>query len=194
MGAEFSGNFGHDGWSPYDFFTRARHQPCNAHLLTRCAHLLDTATRGAVRFPRAAKDLLQDGLRPRDRRDAGLLSVHGLAVATGQLQARLERLVDARLSHPGNARFARHLARHRNEIFTCLKHPELEATDWMGEQAMRPAVVNRKVWGGSRTENGADAQGVLTSVLRTCSQRGIDSFNFLADTFRGLAPPLFSSS
>lgn len=194
LGAEFAGNFGHDGWSPYDFFIHARHQQCNAQLLTRCVHLLETATRGAVRFPRAVKDLLQDGLCLRDRRDARQVSPHGLAVATGRLQARLDRLVNTRLSHPGNARFAKHLARHHHEIFTYLKHPELEATAWMGEQAIRPAVINRKVWGGSRTHNGAEAQGILTSVLRTCRQRAADSLHFMADTFRGLAPPLFSSS
>jgi len=39
---------------------------------------------------------------------------------------------------------------------------------------MRPAVVNRKVWGGNRTWLGARAQGVLLSALRTLGQRGQD--------------------
>lgn len=195
LGAEFAGNFGHDGWSPYDFFTQARHQQCNAHLLTRCRHLLERATRGAVRFPRAIKKLLQDGLDLRDRRDAGQLSTHGLAVASGRLETRLDRLVHARLTHPGNARFARHLARHQDEIFPYLRHPELEPTNWRGEHAMRAAVILRKVWGGSRTEKGAEAQGILTSVLRTCWQQGQDSLSFLARTLRApprLLPTLFS--
>lgn len=35
------------------------------------------------------------------------------------------------------------------------------------EQAIRAAVVNRKICGGSRTQRGAQAQGILMSVLRT---------------------------
>lgn len=193
--AEFAGNFVHDGWRPYDFFTHARHQQCNAHLLTRCLHLLETATRGAVRFPRAVRQLLQDGLRLRERREAGALSAHGLALATGRLEARLERLAHARLTHPGNARFARHLARHQDEIFPYLRDPQLEPTNWLGEQAMRAAVILRKVWGGSRTEQGAEAQAILASVLRTAWQQGKDSLAFLSQTLRApphLLPSLFS--
>jgi transposase len=43
-----------------------------------------------------------------------------------------------------------------------------EPTNWKAEQAIRPAVVNRKVWGGNRTAAGANAQGVLMSVFETC--------------------------
>ena len=52
-----SGIMGHDGWAPYDAFEKALHQQCLAHLLRRCGHLLEVATRGAVRFPRAVKAL-----------------------------------------------------------------------------------------------------------------------------------------
>jgi hypothetical protein len=58
------------------------------------------------------------------------------------------------------------------------------ATNWPAEQAVRPAVVNRKVWGGSRTDDGADAQGVLMSVLRTADQLGQDTLDFLSRTLR----------
>ena len=58
------------------------------------------------------------------------------------------------------------------------------------EQAIRPAVVNRKVWGGNRTLRGARAQSVLTSVLRTCVQQGKDVLTFLSQTLRGQPPPL----
>jgi transposase len=52
-----------------------------------------------------------------------------------------------------------------------LREPEIEATNWMGEQAMRPAVVDCKVWGVNRTPAGAQAQERLISVLRTCRRR-----------------------
>ena len=39
------------------------------------------------------------------------------------------------------------------------------------EQAIRPAVVNRKSCGGNRTWQGAQTQAILTSLFRTCHQR-----------------------
>jgi hypothetical protein len=47
--------------------------------------MLETATRGAVRFPRRVQDLLQAALDLRDRHAAGRVSDHGLAVARGRL-------------------------------------------------------------------------------------------------------------
>ena len=65
-------------------------------------------------------------------------------------------------------------------FFTFLRHGAVDATYWRAEQAIRPAVVNRKVWGGNRTEAGARAQYVLMSVLQTAGLRGIDSMRFLS--------------
>lgn len=39
-----------------------------------------------------------------------------------------------------------HLHREREAIFPFLSCPGLEATNWRAEQALRPAVVARKVW------------------------------------------------
>src|ERR1035441_4085433 len=52
------------------------------------------ASSAAAPFPLAVKTLLQQGLRLRDRHQAGSLSAHGLAVATGRLEAQLDRMLD----------------------------------------------------------------------------------------------------
>src|SRR5262249_37898320 len=70
LGAGYAGVMIHDGWSPYDNFRQAGHQQCLAHLLRRCHELLETATRGAVRFPRQVQELLQQSLALRDRHAA----------------------------------------------------------------------------------------------------------------------------
>jgi len=49
---------------------------------------------------------------------------------------------------------------------------------------MWPAVMARHLCGGSRTWNGARAQQIVTSVLRTCQQQAKDSFVMLVDLFR----------
>ena len=79
---------GVDGWAPYRCFKEATLQTCYNHLLHRCHELLETATRGAVRFPRLVKAILRHALALRDRRDAGEISPHGLRVAKGLLHRR----------------------------------------------------------------------------------------------------------
>ena len=184
IGADYDGRMIHDGWSPYDFFVKATHQQCLEHLLRRASELLERATRGAVRFPRKVKEFLLDALDLRDRRNAGTISSHGLAVARGRLEKRLHRLLDSNVSHEGNRKFRDHLARHRDEILTFLYEEDIEATNWPGEQAIRPAVVNRKVFGGNRTWAGAHAQEILASVFRTCGQRAYDALCFLSNFIR----------
>ena len=76
-------------------------------------------------------------------------------------------------TNPANERFAQHLWNHREQLFTFLRVPGLDATNWRGEQAIRGGVILRKVWGGNRTEIGGRAQSVLMSIWRTCWQRGI---------------------
>jgi transposase len=188
LGAGFAGFLGHDGWAAYDNQNCAGHQQCLDHLNRRATGLLEVATRGAVRFPREVKTLIQDALDLRDRRDSGEISPHGLAVAIGRLESRLDRILRWTRSNEANERLAKHLDGHRDQLFSFLKHPGIEATNHLAEQSIRPAVVNRKVWGGNRTWAGANAQEILSSVLRTCWQRGRDSIEFLSRTFRADSP------
>lgn len=73
----------------------------------------------------------------------------------------------------------RQLEKHVNGLFTFLSYPGADATNWRGEQAIRPAVVNRKVWGGHRTKTGALAHSRIISVTQTCKQRLADPFDFI---------------
>jgi hypothetical protein len=51
-----------------------------------------------------------------------------------------------------------HLWNHRHGLFTFLRHPGLDATNWRAELAIRFGVILRKVWGGNRTWAGAPSQ------------------------------------
>ena len=184
LGADWSGKMIHDGWSPYDRFRKALHQQCLDHIRRRCRNMLEFATRGAVRFPRAVLGLLGDAFGLRDRRDEGELSAHGLSVAIGRLQARLERLLEWSLSNRTNIRLRNHLSRHHEEFFLFLKHPGIEATSWPADQAIRPAVSNRKIFGGNRDPAGSHAQEILSSIAATGEQRGVDIFVYLNRVLR----------
>jgi transposase len=185
LGLDYAGLMIHDGWAPYDRFLSAEHQQCLGHLLRRCHEMLTTATRGAVCFPRRVAELLQTGLDLRNRHAAGEISTHGLAVARGRLENTLADLVFPAKTNAANERLAQHLWNHINELFTFLRHPGLDATNWRAELAIRFGVILRKVWGGNRTWAGAQAQAVLMSVWRTCSQQGRSALDFLSHLLRG---------
>jgi transposase len=137
-----------------------------------------------VRFPRRVQELLL-GLALRDRHAAGQVSDHGLAVARGRLANALAEAVFPPKSHEANERFAQHLWNHLEQLFTFLRVPGLDATNWRAELAIRFGVILRKVWGGNRTWAGARAQSVLMSVWRTCWQQGRSALDFLSQLLRG---------
>jgi len=185
LGLDYDGTLIHDGWSPYDQFQNARHQQCLNHLLRRADAMAATATRGAVCFPRRVAELLRAGLELRDRHVAGAISRHGLAVARGRLENQLSDFVFPPKTNAANERLAQHLWNHRDDLFTFLHQPGLDATNWRAELAIRFGVILRKVWGGNRTWAGAWAQAVLMSVWRTCWQQGRSALDFLSQLLRG---------
>jgi transposase len=186
LGHDYAGTMIHDGWSPYDRFVDAHHQQCLQHLLRRCDEMEAVAARGAVCFPRRVAELLRAGLDLRDRHAAGEVSRHGMAVARGRLENQLSDLIFPCKTNAANERLAQHLWAHRDDLFTFLRQPGLDATNWRAELAIRFGVILRKVWGGSRTWAGARAQSVLMSVWRTCWQQGRSALDFLSQLLRGI--------
>ena len=184
IGEDYKGKLIHDGYASYDRFTHAIHQTCLAHLLRRCRELLETATRGAVVFPRKVKALLQASLHVRERRDAEEITLKGARAAATRFDQQMARLLKPIKTNPVNERLARHLWKHRRQLFTFLRHPGVDATNHQAERAIRPAVVNRKVWGGNRTEAGATAQAILMTVLFTAANNQTDALQWLSQTLR----------
>jgi transposase len=187
LGADFAGGLGRDGWAPYRQFTNAFHQACLGHLLRRCRFLQRDHPR--ARFPARVARLLRHGLTVRDRWAAGTMSARGVDVARGHLFHQMLDLLDDQSTIPEVQRFARHLEIELPALFSFLVDPDLDATNWRAEQALRPAVVTRKMCGGgNRSPRGADTQQVLVSILRTAHQRGLDSSDVLTTLLRAPAP------
>jgi transposase len=146
--------------------------------------MIESAASAAKRFPTQIKQLLQQALRLRDRHADGEVGERGLAVARGRLDKRVDRLLQWTRANPANERLAKHLHKHRDQLLTFLHWPGIDATNYRGEQAIRPAVVNRKVWGGNRTAIGASAQSILMSILRSCVQQHRDALCVVSDILR----------
>jgi transposase len=188
LGADYPGVLERDGWAPYRRFTHARHQTCLAHLLRRCRELIADADRGQARTPHAVRRILLHALSLRDAHDAGAMEQATLDSEADRLGAQLDRLVAGATRYPPNRRLLNHLANEREHLFTFLRIPGVQATNWRAEQAIRPAVVTRKSWGGNRTWAGADTWQTLTSVLRTATQQARDPVELVTCLLRAPTP------
>ena len=190
---DYAGVMVHDGYKPYQRFYKAIHQTCLAHLLRRCREMLEVATRGAVIFPRQIKAILQEALKTRDAAAQGRITPASATRKARTLRGQIRRLTGPNRINADNDRLARHLYENQNRLFKFLEIPGIDATNYRAEQAIRPAVVNRKVWGGSRTQAGATAQSILMSILATAGKRGIKAIDHIAQSLKSalatLPPP-----
>jgi transposase len=184
LGKDWDGILSHDGFASYARFTEAVHQQCLAHVLRRARELLAEATGGAVHFPRQVLALFSDALHWRNAAPRGRLPEEARQRQREAFDARLLQLLRSRRRVPAYRTLAKHLWNHFEEWFAFVFNPAIEPTNWRAEQALRPAVVNRKVWGGNRTAAGAQAQGVLLSVLETGRRHGLALVDHLSLTLR----------
>jgi transposase len=183
IGLDYDGVLVHDGFASYDRFTEALHQQCVPHLLRRARELLQEATAGAVRFPRQVIELFTGAVHLRNEYLKGRVPPGQWEAARDDYELRLLPLLHGRRLG-ANRTLAKHLLRHFEQWFLFLTDAGVPSSNWEAEQAIRPAVVNRKVWGGNRTPAGAQAQGVLSSVLQTCRQQGKATLEFVSQTLR----------
>ena len=91
-----------------------------------------------------------------------------------RIEGRLDQLARGHAAddEPNAARLAKRLLKHRAELTRFLWDRDLDGTNNAAERALRPAVVMRKITGGSRSAKGAAAWAKLASLMRTASQQG----------------------
>jgi transposase len=185
LGADFDGTLLRDGWAPYRRFERATHQTCiGGHLIRRCKENLETAQRGAARLPHAVLRIFQRALHLRDHWADQPPTPRGRATHVGRIVAAMDRFLAWTPTEPENRKLVKHLRHERDALFTFLRDPRVPASNWWGEQAIRPLVVTRKIWGGNRTALGAITQQHLGTFFRTCHQQGADPFALIAELLR----------
>lgn len=185
LGWDYSGTLIHDGLSAYGRFLHATHQQCAGHMMRRLRELLRTAIGGSGDFPQRVLGLFGGALGVRDLYSSKKISRDAMSSAYPELTAELQHLVERPRQNAANRRLAKHLRNHLREWFQFLLDPSIDATNYRAEQSLRPAVVNRKVWGGNRTRPGSRAQATLMSVLRTARQHGMNLLDVCHRLFCG---------
>jgi transposase len=170
LGRSFPGTLTADFYGAYNRLDCPK-QRCLAHLLRE---LRDTAEKhpafAAGTFRRQAVRLVKDMLALKRRWDA--LGDEQYTRRACRIEDRLEQLSKAEYDEPNATRLAKRLLKHRAELTRFLWDKDLDGTNNAAERALRPAVVMRKITGGSRSADGAAAWAKLASLMRTASQQG----------------------
>ena len=194
IGLDYSGTLVHDGAASYDRFQEALHQGCVAHPLRR-AHNLEQVQRGRARsFARQVIDLFQQALGLRDAYRQAKVPPADLTAAYEEYCDRLRHLTGRPRANEANDTFARHLYNYSHAWFLFLLDPAVPATNHQAEQALRTPIVNRKVFGGNRTDAGCRAQEITSSTIQTCKQRKHSAFAFIRATICGLVQSIFTNA
>jgi transposase len=69
---------------------------------------------------------------------------------------------------------AQRIEKHLGELFTFVAYPGCPSGNNAAERAIRPAVIARKVSGGTRSKNGSNTRTALMSVFGTWTLQGKD--------------------
>jgi transposase len=185
LGGSFDGTLVVDGWVVYTTLGCPLAQ-CNAHLLRRCAELLEVQRGDAALFPQQVKEILLGAMLLRRAHDAvEVVNERTWNRAVKNTELKLAGLLGPAQTNADNERFRKHLVAHQNEILVFLKDPAVAPTNNLGEREIRPAVIARKVSAGNRTDAGAHTHEILASLTRTGERGGVP--------FVGLVPELLKS-
>jgi transposase len=68
---------------------------------------------------------------------------------------------------------------HRDSLYVFLYRDDVEPTNNSSERDLRNAVIHRKVTGGYRSDWGAAASAICTSILTTARKQGENLFEAL---------------
>jgi hypothetical protein len=194
LGNHFSGILTSDGLLSYDDrrLNDWLKQKCLSHLLKDLKEMNETKTGRALLFARQTTALLQEALALKRQRPS--LPLRMFSQRARDLESRLDALIAAsrRFSDADNARFAKRLRKHRPHLLRFLYVEDLEPTNNLAERMLRPAVITRKTNGCNRTQDGAAAHSILSSVLVTCHQQSIPVLDYLVQLqqFGSTPPPL----
>jgi hypothetical protein len=183
LGKAFDGTLSCDFYAAYNRLDCPK-QRCNTHLLRELDETArDNPAFAAGMFYRRCKRIVKDMLRLKRRWDQ--LSDECYTRRACRLEDRLDQLLAqtqataAKHNDNGNGnvephtlRLAKRLRKHRKELTRFLWDRELDGTNNAAERALRPAVVARKISGGSRSKGGADAWAKLATLMRTAGQQG----------------------
>jgi transposase len=187
--AEFLGDAVPDTWvsdlyRPQLNAGAARHQICLTHQLRELQYVVDKEQSA---WARQCQALFRLAIHRAHQRDRGKLRGAAYTAAVRKLEADCDALLATPVAGAEASRLWVRFREHRTRLFVFLYDPAVPPTNNASEQALRHSVVHRQVTGGFRSDWGADAHAIVTTVLDTARKRGAD---LLTTLHAALGPPV----
>ncbi len=148
-----------------------RHQICLTHQLRELQYVVD---REQSAWARDCQTLFRLAIHRAHQRNRGELWGAASTAAVRKIEADCEALLARPVEGAEASRVWVRFREHRPHLFVFLHDPAVPPTNNASEQALRPSVIHRKVTGGFRSDWGAEAHAIITTVLDTARKRGAD--------------------
>ena len=184
LGEDYRGVLASDFYCAYTFYL-GEHQRCWVHFLRDLKELeekhpndkaLARWTKRVRRIYRDAKEFHSEDRRKRVK-------------ARERFQLRLTTLGQPYVDQEVPQRIlAKRIMQFANELFTFVEHTFVSPDNNAAERAVRPAVIYRKVTGGSRSPKGSATTAVLMSMVGTWTLRQQDPLMACQEMLRSSRP------
>ena len=178
IGPNFDGTFVSDCLSVYDGYGKQA-QKCFAHHLQAIKGALNIVPQSS--FLKLLRKVLLQAMSYASLRQH--FEPPDFVRLCEHLEKRIDQLIPWRKNQKGKYEFdaqncpfplqqaeqkvANRLAKQRQHLFTFLYHQEVPPTNNLAERQLRPAVIQRKISCGNKTEKGAWAWKILRSLFVT---------------------------
>lgn len=175
LGDDYDGVTVQDFYPSYDKAPGLK-QKCWSHLITDARDLAENK-----KPPPDAKEF-HEGLQQiyKDAKEAvkQLSTEEERSSVYAAFVDRLKIFATRGWQHYDVKRLAKRALKYSSELFTFILMPGVEPTNNCAERALRPCVVQNKIWGCHRTDAGAKNRDILMSVIGTMKLQGKSILSF----------------
>jgi DNA-directed RNA polymerase subunit N (RpoN/RPB10) len=168
LGGRFEGALGCDFYAGYDWYMGPK-QRCWVHLFRLIDKVVQTHP-SARAWADKVRDIYKAAKKASRRR-----ADHSTRVLLREaLQEKLLPIAEPYLKDKDAPQHkpAKLICRYLPELFTFVEHPNVASSNNAAERAIRPAVISRKISGGTRSARGSQTRTRLMSLFATWALEG----------------------
>ena len=182
LGEEFDGVIGCDFWGAYKKYMRLHDnvllQFCLAHLIRDVKYLATLPDKATKAYGERLREALREMFRVIHRQEDVLPKTFERRISTARDRVFAMATENVPSSNEAQNMAARFLE-YGDSYFRFITTPGIEPTNNLAEQAIRFVVIDRRITQGTRSKAGRDWCERIWTTIATCTQRGLDIFEFL---------------
>ena len=175
LGEDYDGVSGQDFYPSFDS-APGRKQKCWSHLIVPARELVEKKQPPpeSLEFYEGLLQIYEDAKKVVE----GLETEEERSRAYAEFVERLGNFAKqkGRWKHHAVKKLAKRALNYRHELFTFIVVPGVEPTNNVAERALRPGVLQRKIWGCFRTKKGAKNRDIMMSAMETMKIQKKDFF------------------